>query len=74
MDSFPPTAPRETTEAMVRHIGRELAELHQAFRRCRGDGEAEARLTGSWMAHLLICSNALLHNLLMDTVRRPERL
>ena len=31
-------------------------------------------LTGSWMAHLLICSKELLHNLLIDTVRPPQRI
>jgi hypothetical protein len=35
---------------------------------------AEAQLTGSWMAHLLICSQALAHNLLIDTARRPRRI
>ena len=59
--------PRETTEAMVRNIGRELAEIEQAIGRCRGDHEAEPRLTGTWMAHLL-------HNLLIDTTKRPERI
>jgi hypothetical protein len=29
---------------------------------------------GTWMAHLLISSKELLHNLLIDTVRRPQRL
>jgi hypothetical protein len=59
---------------MVRHISRELAEIEQAVGRCRGDAKAEARLTGSWMAHLLISSAALLHNLLIDTARRPRRI
>jgi hypothetical protein len=48
---------------MVRNIGRELAEIEQAIGRCRGDLVAEAELTGTWMAHLLI-----------DTVRRPQRI
>jgi hypothetical protein len=56
---------------MVRNIGRELAEIEQAMGRCRGDAEAEPRLTGSWMAHLLISSKELLHNLLIDTARKP---
>jgi hypothetical protein len=68
-----PTA-RETTEAMVRNIGRELAEIEQAIGRCRGDREAEPRLTGTWMAHLLISSKELLQNLLIDTGRRPRSL
>jgi len=55
----PRSTPRETTEAMVRNIGRELAEIE---------------LTGSWMAYLLISSTELLHNLLIDTARRPRRL
>jgi hypothetical protein len=66
--------PRETTEAMVRNIGRELAEIQQAMVRCRGDAVAEPRLTGTWMAHLLISSSQLLHNLLIDTAKRPERI
>jgi hypothetical protein len=74
MQTPPRPMPRETTEAMVRNIGRELAEIQQAISRCRGDQEAEPRLTGSWMAHLLICSKELLHNLLIDTAKRPQRL
>jgi hypothetical protein len=61
--------PRETTEAMVRNIGRELAEIEQAISRCSGDRVAEPRLTGTWLAHLLICSKELLNNLLIDTVQ-----
>jgi len=68
----PRPTPRETTEAMVRNIGRELAEIEQAISRCRGDRVAEPRLTGTWMAHLLISSRELLHNLLIDTARRPQ--
>ena len=68
----PHPTPRESTEAMVQHIGSELAEIEQAMRRCRGDREAEAQLTGSWMAHLLISSAALLHNLLIDSAQRPR--
>jgi hypothetical protein len=74
MDRLPRPTPRETTEAMVRNIGRELMEIEQAIRRCRGDHEAEPRLTGTWMAHLLISSRELLQNLLIDTARRPQRL
>jgi hypothetical protein len=65
---------RETTEAMVTNIGRELAEIEQALGRCRGDRTAEPRLTGTWMAHLLICGQELLQNLLIDTVRRPGKI
>jgi hypothetical protein len=66
------SAPRESTEAMVRNIGRELAEIEQAIGHCQGDRVAEPRLTGSWMAHLLISSKELLNNLLIDTARRPN--
>jgi hypothetical protein len=74
MQRPPKPTPRETTEAMVRNISRELAEIQQAISRCRGDHEAEPRLTGTWMAHLLISSRELLQNLLIDTARRPQRL
>ena len=74
MDRPPRPTPRETTEAMVRNIGRELAEIEQAMGRCRGDTEAEPELTGTWMAHLLISSRELLQNLLIDTARRPQRM
>jgi hypothetical protein len=74
MQTPPQPTPRETTEAMVRHIGRELAELEQAIGRCRGDRVTEPRLTGTWMAHLLISSTELLHNLLIDTATRPQRI
>ena len=56
---------------MVRHIDRELLEIKQAIRRCSGDPIAEPKLTGSWMAHLLICSKELLHSLLIDTAQKP---
>ena len=65
---------RETTAAMVRHIGRELEEIEQALARCREDRVAEPQLTGSWMAHLLVSCTELLHNLLIDTARRPRRI
>ena len=74
MQTPPLPTPRETTEAMVRNIGRELAEIQQAISGCRGDHEAEPRLTGTWMAHLLISSKELLHNLLIDTARKPQRI
>ena len=69
MQKPPHATPRESTEAMVRNIGRELAEIEQAIDHCRGDRVAEPRLTGTWMAHLLISSNELLINLLIDTAR-----
>ena len=72
MQKPPHATPRESTEAMVRNIGRELAEIEQALDHCRGDRVAEPRLTGSWMAHLLISSRELLNNLLIDTARRPR--
>ncbi len=74
MQRPPKPTPRETTEAMVRNIDRELAEIQQAISRCRGDRIEEPRLTGTWMAHLLISSKELLHNLLIDTAKRPQRL
>jgi hypothetical protein len=70
----PRPTPRESTEAMVRHIGLELCEIKQAMGRCRGDAVAEPKLTGTWMAHLLLSSTELLHNLLIDTASRPQRL
>jgi hypothetical protein len=63
MQTPPRSTPRETTEAIVRNIGRELADIEQAMGRCRGDSAAEPVLTGTWMAHLLI-----------DTARRPQRI
>jgi len=59
---------------MVGNIGRELVEIEGAMHRCRGGAVAEPKLTGSWMAHLLICSKELLHNLLIDTAPRPRRI
>jgi hypothetical protein len=70
----PRPTPRESTEAMVRNIGRELTEIEQEMARCRADAVAEPRLTGTWMAHLLISSSELMHNLLIDTARRPQQL
>ena len=69
-----PPSPRESTEAMVRNISRELVQIEQAMRACRGDAVAEPRLTGAWTAHLLICGTELLHNLLIDTARKPQRI
>jgi hypothetical protein len=74
MQTTPRQTPRESTEAMVRNIGRELTEIEQAMRQCRDDLVAEPKLTGTWMAHLLISSKELLHNLLIDTAKRPQRL
>jgi hypothetical protein len=74
MQTPPRPTPRETTDAMVRNIGQELAEIEQRISRCRGDRVAEPRLTGTWMAHLLISSSELLQNLLIETARRPQRL
>jgi len=66
--------PCENTKVMVRNIAQELAEIQQAINDCRGDGLAEPRLTGTWLAHLLICSKELLQNLLIDTAKLPPRL
>ena len=74
MQKPPRSSPRESTEAMVRNIGRELAVIEQAMERFRGDLLAEPKLTGTWMAHLLISSKELLHNQLIDTAKRPQRL
>lgn len=74
MPTPPRPTPRESTEAMVRNIGRELAEIEQVIGRSRGDLVAEPKLTGTWMAHLLISSKELLHNLLIDTAKRPQRI
>ncbi len=74
MQTPPRPTPRETTEAMVRNIGMELPEIDRAICRCRGDRIEEPRLTGTWMAHLLISSKELLHNLLIDTARKPQRI
>ena len=71
MQTPPRSTPRETTEAMVRNICRELAEIEQAFSRCRGDRIAEPKLTGTSLAHLLISSSELLQNLLIESARRP---
>ena len=73
-NSPPRSTSRETTAAMVANIGRELDGIEREMERCRGDREAEPRLTGSWMAHLLISSSELLHSLLIDTARRPGRI
>ena len=72
MQTPPRSTPRETTEAMVRNIARELAEIEQAISRCRGDRVSEPRLTGTWLAHLLISSSELLPNLLIASARRPH--
>ena len=68
------STPRESTKEMVRNIGRELAEIEQARHHCHRNGLAEPRITGIWLAHLLICSSELLQNLLIDTARRPRLL
>ena len=65
-------SPCESTEAMVRNIARELAEIEQAISRCKGDRVAESRLTGTWLAHLLISSVELLQNLLLESIGRPH--
>ena len=71
-----PTGPmaRESTAAMARNIGREVAEIRAALANSRGDLLAEPKLTGTALAHLLLCSRELLQNLLIDTAKRPERI
>ena len=59
---------------MVRNIDRVLAQIELAIGRCSGDLVAEPKHTGTWMTHLLISSRELLHNLLIDTAKRPQRL
>ena len=65
---------RETTEAMVRNIGREVRELRAALAECRCDLVAEPKVTAAFLAHLLISSKELLQNLLIDTARRPRKI
>ena len=55
-------------------IGRELADIEQAMGQCRGDAIAEPRVTGTWMAHLLISSKELLLNLLIEGAGKPQRI
>ena len=59
---------------MVRNIGRELGEIARAIDLYRDEALAEPKLTGTWMAHLLLCSKELLHNLLIDTAPTPRRI
>ena len=40
----------------------------------RGDDVAEPKLTGTWMAYLLISSKELLHNLLTESAKMPQRI
>ena len=74
MQKPPRSSPRESTEAMVRNIGRELGELRAALARSHGDRVAEPRITAAALAHLLLCSKELLQNLLIDTARLPRRI
>jgi hypothetical protein len=66
--------PRESTAVMAVNIGRELKEIRAALAHSRGDLVAEPRITAAAMAHLLLCSQELLQNLLIDTARRPRRI
>lgn len=59
---------------MVAAIDRELRELRACLAACRGDRLAEPRVTAALLSHLLLSSRALLHNLLIDTASRPQRL
>jgi len=74
MQKPPRSFPRENTEAMVRNIGRELKEIRAAHAHSRGDLVAEPRITAAALAHLLLCSQELLQNLLIDTANRPRRI
>ena len=65
---------RENTAEMAANIGRELTELLAALAHSRADLVAEPRITGAALAHLLLCRGYLLHNLLIDTARRPRRI
>ena len=65
---------RETTEAMVRNIGREVHELRAALAECRSDLVAEPKVTAALLAHLLISSKELLQSLLIDTAERPRKI
>jgi hypothetical protein len=51
MQKPPHATPRESTEAMVRNIGRELAEIEQAIDHCRGDRVAEPRPRSSGLPY-----------------------
>ena len=64
----------ETTVVMAANIGRELRDLRSALANSRGDLVAEPRITAAALAHLLLCSQELLQNLLIDTARRPRRI
>jgi hypothetical protein len=57
---------RESTAEMAANISSELRENKAALAECR----VGPRLTAAAMAHLLLSSKELLHNLLMDSVRR----
>ena len=65
---------RESTAEMAANISSELRENKAALAECRVDLVAEPRLTAAAMAHLLLSSKELLHNFLMDSVRRPRLL
>jgi hypothetical protein len=51
MQKPPHASPRESTEAMVRNIGRVLAEIEQAIDHCKGDRVAEPRPRSSGLLH-----------------------
>ncbi len=65
---------RESTAEMTANIGRELLELKAALAACRGDLEAEPRVSAALMVHLLVSSRELLQNLLIDNACRLRRL
>lgn len=72
MQTPPRPRARENSEAMVRNIGRELAEIDQRIRRYRGDRVAAPRLTGTCRSRRLVSSVELLQNPLIDSAGRPR--
>lgn len=65
---------RESTAEMAGNSEREARELRAALAACRGDRDAEPRVTAALLAHLLVSCRELLQNLLIDTARRPGRI
>jgi hypothetical protein len=74
MQTPPRPTPRESTEAMVRNIDREVHELRAALAQSRGDRMVEPKVTAALLTHLLISSKELLQNLLIDTAQRLQRI
>lgn len=70
----PGDLPRESTAEMAGNSEREVRELRAALAACRGDQVAEPRVTAALLVHLLVSSQELLQNLLIDNARRPGRI